>query len=187
VAIASISGFSGKRGLAWMLASLAYPAGGVLGAAVATLAGPAIGAGVAATVIGAAQGAVLGMLSQPRTALAWIGGSAIAGGLGWAVAHALIPSVSGPAAAAAIGGISGLAIGTAQALVMGGHAIVRAAWAPLFAIAWAFGNAVSTAIGVDTAAWPVFGAAGAITAQAILLGGVFASSRRPVDVAGQAA
>jgi hypothetical protein len=187
VAMRSTSGLSGRRGLAWVLAFLAYPAGGVLGAAVAGVVGPAAGAAVAAAIIGTAQGAVLGVLVRPRVAAAWIGGSAVAGGLGWAVAHALVPSVSGPAAAAVIGGISGLAIGAVQAVALDGRGLVRAAWAPLFGVAWAAGNAVSTAIGVDTAAWPVFGAAGAITAQVILLGGVLAVARRPAALAGQAA
>ncbi|HYO44684.1 MAG TPA: hypothetical protein VES19_15905 [Candidatus Limnocylindrales bacterium] len=187
MAFDSTSGVSRRRGLAWVLAFLAYPAGGVLGAVVAQGAGPAAGAAVAAAIIGTAQGAVLGMLGRPRVALGWIGGSAVAGAIGWVIAHALVPSVSGPAAAAVIGGISGLAIGAAQALVMDGRSIVRAGWVPLFGVAWAAGNAVSTAIGVDTAAWPVFGASGAITAQVILLAGLVAAARRPAAPAGLAA
>lgn len=187
MAMHSTTGVSGRRGLAWVLAFLAYPAGGILGAGVALAAGPAVGAAAAAAVIGAAQGAVLGVLSRPRAAVAWIAASALAGGLGWVVAHALIPQTSGPASAAVIGGISGLAIGLAQALVMEGRSLVRAAWVPLFGVAWAAGNAVSESIGVDTAAWPVFGAAGAITAQVILLAGALVATRRAPVFATEAA
>jgi hypothetical protein len=172
------TGISRSRGLAWVAAFLAYPAGGILGAGVSVAAGPVAGAATAAAVIGAVQGVVLGVYTGPRVALAWIGGSAIAGGAGWAIAHALVPSATGPASAAIIGGVSGLAIGIAQALTMGGRSIARVVWAPLFTVAWAAGNAVSTTIGVDTDAWPVFGAAGAVTAQVILLAGVLASRRR---------
>jgi hypothetical protein len=173
-----------------MLVFLAYPLGGILGALVVSSAGSAVGAAVAAGVIATAQGAVLGMLMTPRTAVAWVGGSAVAGGLGWAVSHAVVPSDAGLASAALTAGISGLAIGGAQALGpwgsvlgAGGGLPARAAWALLFGVAWAAGNTVSTAIGVDTAAWPVFGAAGAITAQAILLVGIVVAARRDLPAA----
>ncbi|MFN8631072.1 MAG: hypothetical protein U0838_12395 [Chloroflexota bacterium] len=177
MAAQATTGVSGRRGLAWVAAFLAYPAGGIAGAAVSVAAGPIAGAALAAAIIGAVQGAVLGVYTGRRTALVWIGGSAIAGGIGWAVAHALVPSTSGPASAAIVGGISGLAIGIAQAVATSGRGALRAVWVPLFTVAWAAGNAVSTAIGVDTDAWPVFGSAGAITAQVILLAGLVTSRR----------
>lgn len=168
-----MNGLDGRRSLLWMAAFLAYPLGGVLATAVTGAVGIAaasvVGAAVAVAVIGGAQALALGLVTDRGTALRWVGASAVAGALGWGVAHAILPAPVGVTDAVVVGVITGLAIGIAQALVILSTSGRWAAWPVAFAAAWAVGYGVSTAIGVDTAAWPVFGASGAIVAQGILL------------------
>ena len=69
------------------------------------------------------------------------------------------------------GAICGLALGSAQALVLRGRAAYL--WAPALSALWALGWAISTSIGVDVETqWAVFGASGAVVvtaATAVLL------------------
>ena len=170
---------------------IGYPIGGLLGAAVAGLSdlptASVIGAGVAVAVIAGFQAMALGLRSDRPTALRWVGISAIAGAVGWLVARAIVPAADGVIDALVVGGVSGLAIGIGQLVAMGSRGRVWLLWPPAFALAWAAGNAVSTSIGVDTAAWPVFGASGALVAQGILLGSMLLMTRRAGVAVWQAA
>jgi hypothetical protein len=63
------------------------------------------------------------------------------------------------------GAICGLAIGTAQALVLRGRAAYL--WAPALSALWALGWATSTSIGIDVdTQWTVFGSSGALVVTA---------------------
>ena len=63
------------------------------------------------------------------------------------------------------GAICGLAIGTAQALVLRGR--IAYLWAPALSALWALGWAITTSIGIDVETqWAVFGSSGALVVTA---------------------
>ena len=63
------------------------------------------------------------------------------------------------------GAICGLAIGTAQALVLRGR--VAYLWAPALSALWALGWAITTSIGIDVETqYTVFGSSGALVVTA---------------------
>ena len=69
----------------------------------------------------------------------------------------------------AIGAITGVLVGVAQALLM--PAPLRVAWAVAVAVLWPLAWQVTAAVGVDlTQGWAVFGASGAVFFSASLAG-----------------
>lgn len=155
----------------WLLAFIAFPPAGLIGHAIA---GPAdaplaalLSGLVAGAIIGIGQGLALG--ARSRDLLAWTAVTAVGLGAALAVFVTLAGAPSTIEAAVALGVVSGLAVGAGQAgLLTGAPIATRAVWAGAVAVAWAAGWFVTTSIGVDlAAAWPVYGASGAITSQVI--------------------
>jgi len=90
-------------------------------------------------------------------------GIGLAAGLG--LGAATVGYGTGAGDLAVQGAICGLAVGTAQALVLsarlGGLSVL---WPPLLAALWALGWTITTAIGVDVESrYTVFGSSGALT------------------------
>ena len=146
---------------------LGFPAGGVVAHLVA---GPVDG--VAAALLGGAiTGAVLGAVQawgdgDPRPAAGrWIAATTAGLAAGLALGSAAVGYGTSLGELVAQGAICGLAIGTAQALVLRGRAAYL--WAPALSALWALGWAISTSIGVDVdTRWTVFGASGALMVTA---------------------
>jgi hypothetical protein len=69
---------------------------------------------------------------------------------------------------AAMGALTGLALGTAQALAMPAGTRHRVAWAAAMPLLWALGWTVTTFAGVDVdQQFTIFGASGALTFSAL--------------------
>jgi hypothetical protein len=155
----------------WLLAFIAFPPAGLLGHAVAgpadtPLAGLLSGV-IAGAIIGLGQGLALG--ARSRDLVAW----SIATAIGLGLALAIEVAVSGPLtttmSVVILGAFSGLVIGIEQGgLLSKEDSTTRSIWAATMAVSWAIGWFVTATVGVDLAnGWPIFGASGAITAQAI--------------------
>jgi hypothetical protein len=163
-----------RRGsvLRWLPTFVGFPLGGLLAELVI---GPVDGvapalAGGALTgvVLGAVQSWGMGADGPP--ARRWIGATAAGLAAGLALGSAAVGYGTGVDDLVAQGAICGLAVGTAQALVL--HARAAYLWAPALSALWALGWAVTTAIGVDVERqYTVFGAGGAlvVTAATVVL------------------
>jgi hypothetical protein len=154
-------------GWRWMAVWPAFPVAGYIGwkiggrvdAVDAALIGGALtGAGLAAVQWWAAKGA----LGRPA---AWIGASAVGFAVGLAAGAALVGYGTDLGALAAMGLVSGAALGAAQGLVLArtGHRALALPWAlampALFTLGWSVASV--TGIGVDDQ-FTVFGAGGAL-------------------------
>ena len=167
---------------------LAFPIAGLVGRAVG---GPVDAVG-AALVGGALTGAVLGaaewlaardVLGKP---ILWIGASAAGYGAGLAAGAALVGYETDLGSLAAMGAISGLALGAAQALALANQARhgLGLAWAAAMPVLFAAGWTVTTLGGIDVdKQFTVFGAFGAIV-FALLSGLLLARFMRPDEATG---
>ena len=176
---------SGRRffpGWRWMAVWLAFPVAGYIGWGIggrvdaidAALVGGAVtGAGLGAVEWWAAQGALGG-------AAAWIGSSAVGYAVGLAAGAALFGYDTDLGALAAMGLVSGAALGVAQGLLLArqGRRALALPWAlampVLFALGWSMASV--TGIGVDDQ-FTVFGAGGALVFT--LLSGVLLARFTP--------
>jgi hypothetical protein len=123
---------------------------------------------IAGAIIGAGQAAALGIL-RPQSMALWAGATAIGLGVALAAVTAAIGQIDTQIDAIALGAISGLALGAAQAALLMREGVANAwTWAVASGVAWAVGWAVTSGIGVALAAgWPVFGLSGALASQVI--------------------
>lgn len=153
--------------LRWLPTFLGFPLGGLLAWIIA---GPVDGA-AAALLGGAICGAVLGAAQSwamspngPPTAR-WMAATAAGLAAGLALGSAAVGYGTSLAELVVQGAICGLAIGTAQAVVLRGRAAYL--WAPALSALWALGWAISTSIGIDVETqYTVFGASGALVVTA---------------------
>lgn len=153
--------------LRWLPTFAGFPLGGLLASIVAgpvdAVAAAVLGGAVTGCVLGAAQAWGLGSLGPSRRR--WIAATTIGLAAGLAAGSAAVGYGTGIGNLVVQGAICGLAIGTAQALVLRGG--VAYLWAPAMSALWALGWAISTSIGVDVdTQWTVFGASGALVVTA---------------------
>jgi hypothetical protein len=155
------------RALRWLPTFFGFPLGGFLAELVAGpvdgVAPALVGGAVTGLVLGAAQSWGMGADGPP--ARRWI--AATGGGLAASLAlgSAAVGYATGLGDLAAQGAICGLAVGTAQAIVLRGRAAYL--WAPALSALWALGWAVTTAAGIDVESqYTVFGSSGALVVTA---------------------
>jgi len=157
--------------LPWIAAIIGFPIGGYLGHAIAgpaATAPAALLAGlVAGAIIGLGQALSIGLRGQPLAI--WVGGTAAGLGIALAIVTAAIGQIETSTEAAALGVVSGVLIGAAQAAVFLRAGVSNAwLWIPVTAVAWGVGWLVTSGIGVALAAgWPVYGLSGALASQVI--------------------
>lgn len=157
--------------LPWLIAVVGFPVGGFLGHLIAgpaaTVPASLLSGLIAGALIGLPQALALGL--TPRSLVLWViaTGAGLAAALG--IVTAAIGQIDSGAEAIALGALSGLAIGAAQAALLMRDGIPTAwVWIPATTLAWAVGWLVTTSIGVALAAgWPVYGLSGAIVSQVI--------------------
>jgi hypothetical protein len=153
--------------LRWLPTFAGFPVGGFVAELVA---GPVDGL-VAALVAGALTGVVLGAVqswgigTNGPPARQWIVATTVGLAVGLALGSAAVGYGTSLGELVVQGAICGLAIGTAQALVLRGR--VAYLWAAALSGLWALGWAISTSIGVDVETqYAVFGARGALVVTA---------------------
>ncbi len=154
-------------GWPWVAVALAFPVAGyigwIVGGRVDTVDAALVGGALTGAGLGAVQWwAAKGALGRPA---AWIGSSAVGYAVGLAAGAALVGYDTNLGALAAMGLVSGAALGAAQGLVLARHGrrALALPWAiampVLFALGWSVASA--TGIGVDDQ-FTVFGAGGAL-------------------------
>jgi hypothetical protein len=149
--------------LRWLPTFVGFPLGGL---AAELVVGPVDGVG-AALLGGAVTGVILGavqawgMAAGGPPARRWIAATAAGLTAGLALGSAAVGYGTSLGDLAAQGAICGLAIGTAQALVLRGR--LAYLWAPALSALWALGWTITTSIGVDVETqYTVFGSSGAV-------------------------
>jgi hypothetical protein len=157
--------------LPWIIAVVGFPIGGYVAQ---TIAGPAstvsaavISGLIAGVIIGLAQGLALWLRGQAL--VLWIVGTAVALAVGLAAVTAAIGQIETSTEAVALGAVSGVLIGAAQAALLMRAGIANAwVWVIVTGVAWAVGWLITASVGVALApGWPVYGASGAIVSQII--------------------
>ena len=166
------TGAGGRRFFAWwMLAFLGFPIGGwlaiVLVGSVDGAVSGAMGGALAGAAIGAAQW--LALRGHLRVGPEWILATAFGVAIGDAVGALLTDAGTGLGALLTTGLATGVAVGLLQwGLVLRGRLPLASLWAPVVAVAWPVGWAVTWAFGIDVErGYYVFGAAGALVFAAI--------------------
>jgi hypothetical protein len=159
-----------KVALRWLPTFFAFPLGALaaklISGPVDGLAAALVGGAITGIVLGAAQWWGLG--SNAPSARQWIVGTAVGLSVGLGIGSAAVDYGWTMGDLAIQGAICGMAIGTAQAIVLrpriGGVAF---AWVPALSALWALGWTITTAIGVDVESqYTVFGSSGAVTVTA---------------------
>jgi hypothetical protein len=153
--------------LRWLPTFFGFPLGGLLAEVIAGpvdgIAPALAGGAITGAVLGAIQAWGLGTNGPP--ARQWIAATTAGLTVGLALGSAAVDYDTELGDLVVQGAICGLAIGTAQALVLRGRAAYL--WAPALSALWALGWAITTAIGVDVESqYTVFGSSGAIVVTA---------------------
>jgi hypothetical protein len=153
--------------LRWLPTFLGFPIGGFVAELIAgpvdDLAAALLAGAITGVVLGAVQS--WGMGSNGPPAQRWIIATTAGLTVGLALGSAAVGYGTGLGDLVVQGAICGLAIGTAQALVLRGRAAYL--WAPALSALWALGWAVTTSIGIDVdSQWAVFGSSGALVVTA---------------------
>jgi len=155
----------------WMLAFLGFPIGGLLaivlvGSVDGAVSG-ALGGALAGAVIGAAQW--LALRGHLRVEPAWILATALGVAIGDAVGALITDAGRGLGALLTTGLVTGVAVGLLQwGLVLRGRLPLASLWAPVVAVAWPVGWAVTWAFGIDVErGYYAFGSTGALVFTAI--------------------
>lgn len=158
--------------LRWIVAIVGFPIGGfighLIGGPAATLPAALISGLIAGAIIGAGQAGALGLL-RPQAMAFWAGATAIGLGVALAAVTVVIGQIETLTEAIALGAVSGLAIGAAQAALLMRERVANAwIWVLASGLAWAVGWAVTSGVGVALeAGWPVYGLSGALVSQVI--------------------
>jgi hypothetical protein len=157
--------------LPWILAIIGFPIGGFLAQAVA---GPAatVPAGIvsgliAGAIIGLGQALALGL--RARALAIWVVGTAAALAVALGLVTAAIGQIETSTEAIALGVVSGVLIGAAQAAVLMRAGVANAwIWILVTGVAWGVGWLITSSVGVALApGWPVYGLSGAVVSQVI--------------------
>jgi hypothetical protein len=162
--------FQVKGWLLWTVGFVSFPIAGIaaqaavgrINDAVAAL----VGGLVAGAVIGAGQWLVARrLLGDP---LAWIAATAVAMGIGLLAGAWVVGYGTSAGELAAMGAITGLPVGAAQAFLLRNRLARAWVWAVAMPLLWALGWTVTAAAGVGVdSQYAVFGAFGAITVMAL--------------------
>jgi len=155
-------------GWRWATVALAFPIAGLIGWAVG---GHVDGVGAALIggfLTGAGLGAVEWLAAKDMFGQwpAWVGASAVGYSVGLAAGAALVGYETDIGSLAAMGAVSGVALGGAQGLVLArqGRQHLALAWGLAMPVLFAAGWSVTTLGGIDVdKQFTVFGAFGAIT------------------------
>ena len=155
--------------LLWTVGFLSFPIAGVAGTVVAGRVDNPLSALTAGLITGAVVGAGQSLTSSRRLQpLRWIIATAVGMGLGLLLGAAAVGYGTSLGDLAAMGALTGLALGSAQALAMPAETRYRAAWAAAMPLLWALGWTVTTLAGIDVdQQFTIFGASGAFTFSAI--------------------
>ena len=154
-----------RDALRWLIVIPAFPLSGLL---VTTLIGPVdsplpalAGGAIVGLAVGAAQ--LFGLNGRART-VRWLAASTLGGGFGLLVGSALVGYASTLTALALQGAVTGVIIGSAQAIALP-RAARRIGWALGITTLWTLGWLTTALIGVDVDRhYAVFGASGALVA-----------------------
>ncbi|NUK13798.1 hypothetical protein HRW09_05335 [Streptomyces lunaelactis] len=153
----------------WTAGFLSFPIAGLAGRAVAGR----VDSPTAALVGGAVTGLVIGMGQSlaghrrldPRR---WIPATTIGIGLGLPLGAALVGYGTSLPVLAAMGAVTGLVLGIAQAFALPGRARLREAWGVAMPALWALGWTVTTLAGISVdEQFTVFGATAAVVVSAL--------------------
>lgn len=155
------------RRITWTLGFLSFPIAGLAGGAVAgPVASPGsalVGGLVTGLVVGIGQ-ALAGRLDPRR----WIPATTVGMGAGLLLGAPLVGYGTTLVELAAMGALTGLPLGLAQALALPAGTRARWAWAAAMPVLWAAGWTVTTLAGVDVERqYTIFGATGALTFSAL--------------------
>jgi hypothetical protein len=155
-----------KIAVRWLPTFFGFPLGGVIAELIV---GPVDGL-TAAIVGGAITGIILGAiqalgLGSAVPARQWIAATAVGLTVGLGIGAAAVDYGTSIGDLAIQGAICGLAIGTAQAVVLRPRiGRLAFAWIPALSALWALGWTITTSIGVDVESqYTVFGSSGALT------------------------
>jgi hypothetical protein len=155
--------------LYWLAGALAFPIAGLAGTAVAGRVNDAgaavIGGTVAGLVIGAGQALASRRRLDPRW---WIPATAVGMGLGLLLGAWAVDYHTELADLAAMGALTGLVLGGAQALALPSRTVHRWSWAVAVTVLWALGWTVTTLGGIHVEdQFTNFGMYGALTFSAL--------------------
>jgi len=137
-----------------------------------------VGGLVSGAVLGAAQAWGLGRHRPP--VVPWIAATAVGLMVGLAIGAAVVGFETDLGSLVVQGAICGVAVGTAQAIVLRSRlGRLALAWPPLVGGLWAAGWAVTTVIGVEVdEQFTVFGSSGAVTVTVLTFVLPFVMERR---------
>jgi hypothetical protein len=173
-----------RRVLTWTAGFLAFPIAGLAGRAVA---GPVddpvaavLGGGITGLVIGVGQVLAARGLLDPRR---WVPATGLGMAAGLGLGAAAVGYGTSLGELAAMGALTAIPLGLAQALALPVGRRARLAWAVAAVPLWALGWTVTTAFGIDVESqYTVFGSTGAITVS--LLSGLLLELLRSVQGTG---
>jgi len=152
----------------WTAGFLAFPIAGLAGTGVAGRVDSPVsaiaGGAVAGLVVGAAQALLSRRRLDPRR---WIPATAVGMGIGLLLGASVVGYGTSLGELAAMGALTGVVLGPAQALALPARTRRRELWAAAMPALWALGWAVMTLIGVDVEEqFTLFGVSGAFTVSA---------------------
>jgi hypothetical protein len=155
--------------LIWTVGFVSFPIAGVAGGAVAgrvdSPGAALIGGVITGVVIGAGQALASSRRLDPRR---WIVANAVGMGVGLLLGATAAGYGTSLADLATMGALTGLVLGTAQALALPARVSYRWVWAAAISVLWALGWTLTTLAGIDVEKqYTVFGAAGAVTFSAL--------------------
>jgi hypothetical protein len=155
--------------LLWFAGTLAFPIAGLAGTAVAGRVDDAAAALIGGTVAGLVIGAGQALASRRRLDLRrWIPATAVGMGLGLLLGAWAVDYHTELADLAAMGALTGLVLGGAQALALPRRAAHRWSWAVAVPALWALGWTVTTLGGIHVEdQFTNFGLYGALTFTAL--------------------
>ena len=155
--------------LIWTAGFLSFPLAGLAGTGVAGRVDSPVAALFGGLVTGAVIGTAQGLTSSSRLPLVrWLLATAVGMGLGLLLGAVAVGYGTSLGDLAVMGAVTGLFLGTAQAVVLPANWLRRAVWALAMPLLWALGWTVTIVAGIDVEqAFTVFGASGAVTFSAL--------------------
>ena len=160
---------SGRTWLIWMLGAAAFPLAGLAGTAVVGRVDSPLAALVGGTVAGLGIGLGQVLASRGRLDIrTWVPATGAGMGIGLLLGAVAVGYRTSLADLALMGAVTGVLLGTAQALALPDRTRLRWAWAAAMPALWALGWTATTlgGIAVDEQ-FTVFGAYGALTFTAL--------------------
>jgi hypothetical protein len=155
--------------LIWTAGFLAFPIAGVAGGLVAGRVDSPVSALVAGLITGAVLGAGQWLVSRRRLRPArWILATALGMGLGLLLGATAVGFRTSLADLAAMGALTGVVLGVAQALALPARTRRRWWWAVAMPLLWALGWTITTLARIPVEEqFTIFGASGAVTFSAL--------------------